>query len=159
MKIDEIKLSGLLSVALGILFIVMKQNVITAAMRVLGFVFIVYSILDFVQKAYPFGIIKLAIGVGLLLFGFTLISFALYVMAVIIILFGILQTVGIKSLAAGKPKTIQAFIYSKPVALFLAGISLLLSQDGTVSLAFTLTGSLLVVAGVLIITEKRKTNS
>jgi uncharacterized membrane protein HdeD (DUF308 family) len=158
MKIDEAKLSGLLSIALGILFIVMKQDVITAAMGVLGFVFILSAIIDFVQKAYPFGVIKAAMGVALIIFGFTLVSFALYVFAVLIIIFGFLQIIGIKALAKDKPKFLQILIYSKPVTLCLAGICLLVSQGGALSFAFTLTGILLVASGILLITENRKDN-
>ena len=155
MSLKENKLSGLLSVALGILFLALKQNVITAAMCVLGIVFIISAITDLSKKSYPFAIVKGVIGLSLIIFGWALVSVALYIMSALIVIFGLMQIVGIKARAEDKSKTEKALIYAKPVLYLLAGICLLFNQGGSVAAAFIITGVLLILSGSLLVLEKR----
>lgn len=156
MKIKENQAIGLISILIGTLFVVMKQGVITTAMCVVGIIFIVWSIVDFLEKIYPFGIVKLVLGISLIIFGSTLLSVALYIISALFVIFGFLQIVGIKRLAEGCSAPMKALIYSKPVLYLLAGICLLFNQGKSVSWIFVMSGILLIFSGMVNLIQKQK---
>ena len=155
MRLKEIKFAGLLSVLLGILFIILKQDVITISMCIIGALFIAAAIYDLVKKAYPFAIIKGVIGPSIIVFCWLFINLALFILAAIIIAFGLLQIVGIEAIADLCGTKQKIFIYAKPVIYILAGLCLLLNQWATMGFAFIFIGILLIISGIILLFEKR----
>lgn len=142
--------SALGSILLGILLIVMKGKIITAAITLLAVFVIVGAIMDFAAGLVNYGIVKSVAGICILVFGWVFASLAFYILAAGIILMGLLQISSIKktmpvNLTAGE----RFQEYFKPGLMVVAGACLLFNQRGTIAWAFIVTGILLIVNGVM----------
>ena len=73
--------SALGSILLGILLIVMKGKIITAAITLLAVFVIVGAIMDFVAGLVNYGIVKSVAGICILVFGWVFASLAFYILA------------------------------------------------------------------------------
>lgn len=142
--------SALGSILLGILLIVMKGKIITAAITLLAVFVIVGAIMDFVAGLVNYGIVKSVAGICILVFGWVFASLAFYILAAGIIIMGLLQISSIKktmpvNLTAGE----RFQEYFRPGLMVAAGVCLLFNQSGTIAWVFIVTGVLLVVNGVM----------
>lgn len=142
--------SALGSILLGILLIVMKGKIITAAITLLAVFVIVGAIMDFVAGLVNYGIVKSVAGICILVFGWVFASLAFYILAAGIIIMGLLQISSIKktmlvNLTAGE----RFQEYFRPGLMVAAGACLLFNQSGTIAWVFIVTGVLLVVNGVM----------
>ncbi len=142
--------SALGSILLGVLLIVMKGKIITAAITLLAVFVIVGAIMDFAAGLVNYGIVKSVAGICILVFGWVFASLAFYILAAGIILMGLLQISSIKktmpvNLTAGE----RFQEYFKPGLMVVAGACLLFNQRGTIAWAFIVTGILLIVNGVM----------
>ena len=81
--------SAIISVAVGLMLIIMKDDVISIALTVLGVAAIVSAIIDFIHRMPNLGLIKAVIGVCILVFGWMFVNLALYILAASIILVGL----------------------------------------------------------------------
>lgn len=143
-------ISALGSILLGILLIVMKGKVITAAITILAIFVILGAVADFMAGLANIGIMKAVAGVCILVFGWLFAALAFYILAAGIILMGLLQISSIKktmpvNLTAGE----RFQEYFKPGLMVVAGACLLFNQSGTIAWAFIVTGILLIVNGVM----------
>lgn len=102
--------SALGSILLGILLIVMKGKIITAAITLLAVFVIVGAIMDFVAGLVNYGIVKSVAGICILVFGWVFASLAFYILAAGIIIMGLLQISSIKKTEdhAGQPDSRRA---------------------------------------------------
>ena len=143
-------LNAVLTILMGVLFIILKESVIKYALTVFGAVLVVLAVVDLIDHIIPAAIIKAVIGVLAIVFGWTLFSAALYILAALLIIYGLVQ---IYELARTHVKANRAgytiLIYAIPVASVAAGLCLLFNLSGTVAWAFILTGVLLIIEGVL----------
>lgn len=150
MNKKESMITSLISIVLGLLLIIMKGEVISLALTILGVAVLVSAIVDFANKWTNTGIVKAVIGVCILVFGWVFINLALYVLAAAIIIMGLLQ---ISNNYKYAPVEItlkgKIFLYAKPALTVLAGGCLLFNQGGTINWIFIVTGILLIVEGVL----------
>ena len=142
--------SALGSILLGILLIVMKGKIITAAITLLAVFVIVGAIMDFAAGLVNYGIVKSVAGICILVFGWVFASLAFYILVAGIILMGLLQISSIKktmpvNLTAGE----RFQEYFKPGLMVVAGACLLFNQRGTIAWAFIVTGILLIINGVM----------
>lgn len=142
-------IAALVSIVLGLMFIIFKGEVINIAMTIIGAVAIIMAIIDFVHKETVPGVLKAIIGVCVIVFGWVFVDIALYVIAGILILLGITQIVSAVKNAdnVGSFQKVAGFII--PVASLASGICLFFNQGGTISWIFTAAGILLMVQGVL----------
>ena len=143
-------ISALGSILLGILLIVMKGKVITAAITILAIFVILGAVADFMAGLANIGIMKAVAGVCILVFGWLFAALAFYILAAGIILMGLLQISSIKktmpvNLTAGE----RFQEYFKPGLMVVTGACLLFNQSGTIAWAFIVTGILLIVNGVM----------
>ena len=141
--------SALGSILLGILLIVMKGKIITAAITLLAVFVIVGAIMDFVKSVA---------GICILVFGWVFASLAFYILAAGIIIMGLLQISSIKktmpvNLTAGE----RFQEYFRPGLMVVAGACLLFNQSGTIAWAFIATGVLLVINGIMTLVGANKT--
>lgn len=143
-------INAILTLLLGVLFIVLKQSVIKYAMTAFGIVMIVLAVLDLADRLVVPAIIKAVIGVMAIVFGLAIVDAALYIMAALLIIYGLVQ---IYELVRTHTKANKAgytiLIYAVPVASVAAGVCLLINMSGTVGWAFIVTGVILIVEGVL----------
>lgn len=146
----ESMMTSIISIVLGLLLIVMKGEIISLALTVLGVAVLVSAGVDFANKWMNTGIVKAVIGVCILVFGWVFVNLALYILAAAIIIMGLLQISNIYKYA---PVEItlkgKILLYAKPALTVLAGGCLLFNQGGTIDWIFIVTGILLMVEGVL----------
>ena len=149
--------SALGSILLGILLIVMKGKIITAAITLLAVFVIVGAVMDFVAGLVNYGIVKSVAGICILVFGWVFASLAFYILAAGIILMGLLQISSIKKTMPVNLTEGERFQeYFKPGLMVVAGACLLFNQSGTIAWAFIVTGILLIVNGVMSLFGSRK---
>ena len=111
MKTSNKLLSAVLTIALGILFIILKSDVVSIAMTLLGVALIISGVIDLLHKLIAPGIVKAVIGVAVIVFGWTLMSIAIYIMAALILAFGVVQLVqAIKEKQNNTMKKLLSFI-------------------------------------------------
>lgn len=143
-------LYAILTIVLGILFIVFKNDIIGVAMTILGVALIISAILDLVHKQIAPCVIKAVVGIVIIVFGWTLMSAALYVMAALVLIYGILllyQTIkNYKEIPEISDKVLS---FVKPIVLTVIGICLLFNQGGTIAWVFILSGGFFIVEGII----------
>ena len=127
--------SALGSILLGILLIVMKGKIITAAITLLAVFVIVGAIMDFVAGLVNYVIVKSVAVICILVFGWVFASLAFYILAAGIIIMGLLQISSIKktmpvNLTAGE----RFQEYFRPGLMVAAGACLLLVINGIMTL-------------------------
>lgn len=150
MKVSSKCLFAILTIVLGVLFLVLKSSIVGITMTVLGVVLIVAAVLDLLQKQYVPSAVKAVIGIIIIVFGWTLTSVALYVMSAILLVYGILQLYeAIKANKRGKNVWKTILLYAQPVAIVVAAIFLLVNQGGAISWAFIVAGIFLIVEGAI----------
>ena len=148
--------SSIMTLILGILFVILKGEVVGIALTVFGVVLIVTAIIELVRKNIVSGIIKAVLGIAVLAFGWALLDIALLVIGIVLIIFGILELV--KRIVAIVKKqngkllaTILGFI--SPVFSAVAGYFLVTSSGEAVNWAIILGGVLLIIDGILALIE------
>ncbi|MGN0571203.1 MAG: DUF308 domain-containing protein [Candidatus Fimenecus sp.] len=154
MNKKECIVSAVASIALGVLFIVLKNDVISVALTVFGVLLLCAAVFDFVHRFVSMGIVKAVLGVCVLVFGWVFVNLALYILAAAIIIMGLLQIVNTyRAMLVGFTFGEKCLLYLKPVGTVIAGACLLFNQGGTVAWVFIATGVLLVAVGILEIVD------
>lgn len=142
--------SSVISIVLGLMLIVMKGEIISLAITLLGVTVLISAISDFVNSFKNVGIIKAVIALCILVFGWVFVNLALYILAAAIIIMGLLQIANINEIVSvNLTVKDKALIYAKPVITVLAGACLLFNQGGTIAWVFIITGILLIIEGII----------
>lgn len=150
MKKTEKIISALLTMALGVLLIVLKGSVISILMTVLGLGLITFGIFDFCNGLIPPAVMKTVIGAIVILCGWVIVEAVLYVLAAALLIVGILllyEKIKNKITCPMLWQTIAE--YAVPVVFILIGIFLLFNQGNTVHWVFILSGSFTIAEGGL----------
>lgn len=157
MKINNKTIIGIAAIVVGVMFIAMKDEVISLAITALGIAMIVMGILDVTKSENKSGIVKIVAGAVAITFGWVFVNIALYVIAALMIVYCLgnliasLRTDGYPMSGVQMLRT-----YAKPVIGLIAGICLFFNQGGTVAWVFVLAGIIFVVEGVLMLSENRR---
>ena len=142
--------SALMTLALGILFVILKGDVIGIAITVLGIALLVSAIIDFVKKNVTAGVIKAVLGVVVLVLGGLFLNIALIILGIVLLIYGVLEL--IKRLTA-KKKKVKAWArvigLIEPVICIVASIFLITSSGEALSWAVLVGGIFLIIDGVL----------
>ena len=150
MERKENIVSSVIFIVLGLMLIIMKGDVISLAITLLGLAVLISAVVDFIDKLTNMGIVKAVVGVCILVFGWVFVNLALYLLAAAIIIMGLLRITNThKLIPVNLTLKEKIFVYAKPVAMVLAGVSLLFNQGGTIAWIFVLSGILLMLEGVL----------
>lgn len=150
MERKENIISSVISIVLGLMLIIIKGDVISLAITLLGVAVLISAVVDFIDKLTNMGIVKAVVGVCILVFGWVFVNLALYILAAAIIIMGLLRITNIHKLVpVNLTLKEKLFVYAKPVAMVLAGVCLLFNQGGTIAWIFVLAGILLILEGVL----------
>lgn len=148
-KSDKI-LTALLTVVIGVLFIILKGGVISIAMTVLGAVLIVSAVIDLIHGHFVFAAVKAVIGILVIVFGWTLVSAVLYIFAALMLVYGVTQIAYmLKYKVTGFSAVDTLFKYADPVLAIVIAIFLLFNQGGTINWIFIVVGIALIVEGVI----------
>lgn len=152
MKRTEKMLSAALTITLGVLLIILKANIISILMTILGVGLIVLGVMDLIHKNTAVGICKLVVGGVIILCGWVIVSAVLYIVAAILLIAGILllyEQIKRKVKCDCLWKTVCA--YASPVIFIVIGFCLLFNQGNTLNWIFVVSGLLTVIEGGLLL--------
>lgn len=143
-------ISAAMTLALGILFIILKNDVVQIAITVLGVALLLTALLDLIKLSVVSGIIKALLGIVVLVMGWMLLDVALLIIGVVLLVYGLLTF--IKKLV-GKKKEMRmwAFVLGlvESVVCVVAAVFLITSRGGAISITVTVAGVFLIIDGVL----------
>lgn len=151
MKKSEMIISAIFTIALGVLLIIMKGEMISVFMTILGVSLIVFGVLDLLQKNVPFAVVKIVVGGVVILFGWTIVSAVVYILASIVLIVGILALYDCLRyrLRCVQGKEVLK-ILATPVVCILIGLILFFNQWDWV---FVVAGLFTVLEGGLLLWE------
>lgn len=152
MKKTEKIVSALLTIALGVLLIVLKGSVISILMTVLGVGLIAFGLVDLCNRLIPPAVVKIVVGAIVILCGWVIVEAVLYVLAAALLIVGILliyEKIKNKSVCPTLWQTVCE--YAVPVVFMLIGIFLLFNQGNTVDWVFILSGAFTIIEGGLLL--------
>ena len=152
MKGSEKIVAGLLTIALGVLLIVLKGSVVSILMTVLGVGLIAFGVFDLFNQLIPPAVVKLVVGAILILCGWVIVEAVLYVLAAVLIILGVLilyEKIKSKSVCPLLWQTICD--YAVPVVFIMMGILLLFNKGSTVAWVFVFSGVFTIIEGGLLL--------
>lgn len=143
-------LLSILMIVVGVLFLILKAQVASIAMTVIGAMLIVFGALDLVHGRSLYGIIKAVVGVLVIVCGWTLVSAALYVIAALLLIYGIYELYALASTKTTTRKRSQMIVvYGTPILNIVLALLLLFNQGGVLDWVFIVAGILFIADGVL----------
>ena len=143
-------LSGLISIILGVLFIIFKAEILNWMMIGLGVLLIVMGVLDIVAKNLIPGIVLLIVGILTIILSSTIIWLLLYILGVLLIVLGIVLFVQLFNTKRKYRSGLLTFIsFLVPVFYILIGICLCFNQTSFINTVYIIVGVLLIVQGTL----------
>lgn len=149
MKVSSKIYSAIISIAVGLMFIILKDDIIGIALTLVGIGAVIMAIVDFVNRQIQSGVIKAIIGVAVLVLGWVFVDIAIYIIAGALIALGISQIITAVRLSAFGNILQKVFMFIKPVATLVAGLCLFFNKGGTMDWIFILSGVLILVEGLL----------
>ncbi|MBQ8405792.1 MAG: DUF308 domain-containing protein [Clostridia bacterium] len=159
MKKSEKIITACLTLAMGVLLLVLKGDFISILMSILGVGLIVLGIMDLVAKNIPSAIIKLICGVFVIVCGWVVVSAVLYVVAALLLVFGVLCIYyNLKRKVRGCTPVQTASYYIMPAICLFIGVLLLFHKGAAINIILIICGiSTIIEGGILLcnaITEK-----
>jgi len=149
-------ITAAIAIIVGIMFIVMKGEVVSLALTLLGIGTIVMGIMDVVKQDTKSGIVKLICGAVVITCGWLFVNVALTIIAVLLIVYCIANLASNLKIDGYTMSGVQKFrTFFKPLTGLVAGICLLFNQGGTVAWAFVITGIIFIANGVAMLSECR----
>lgn len=143
-------LSGLISIILGVLFIIFKAEILNWMMIGLGVLLIVMGVLDIVNKNLIPGIVLLIVGILTIILSSTIIWLLLYILGVLLMVLGIVLFVQLFNTKRKYRSGLLNFIsFLVPVFYILIGICLCFNQTSFINTVYIIVGVLLIVQGTL----------
>ncbi len=153
-------LSALFTMALGVMLIVLRGEIISIAMTVLGVGCIALGILDLVQNRVPPAVIKLVVGVIIIVCGWAIVGAVLYILAGLLLIAGILLVYEKLKNRVRCATWYQNLIeYAVPILCIVIGVLLLFNQGNTVSWVFIVSGSITVIEGGFLLVDALQTEN
>lgn len=150
MKNTSQLLSALMTLVIGILFIVLKGSVISVCLTILGVVLLVLGIVEIVRKYYVTGVIKAILGAGVLVVGWVLLEIAVLVVGAVLALYGIVDIFkAIVAFFKNKEQKMIAKIFNfiAPILCIVAAVFLLTSKGEAYDWAIVVAGVFFVIDG------------
>ena len=147
---DWKRMKGLFAIVLGLLLFLLKGEVISIVLTIIGILVLVSAFFDWKNQRTNTGLVKLVVGICILFFGWLFVNLALFLLAAVIIIIGLKKIIQVKE---QNPVNLsmqeKVVVYAKPVLTVLAGAILLLNQGGVIDWIFMVVGILLIIEGAL----------
>ena len=152
MKKTEKIIASVLIMALGVLFIVLKDAFVGLLMTVIGVGLVVFGIIDIVNKLVPPAVVKIVSGVLVVVCGWVLVEAILYILAGGLLILGILMLYQkIKLRVCGPNFWKTALEYAMPIIIILVGVLLLFHRAEFVNFVFIFSGVLILFEGGIVL--------
>lgn len=142
-------LSAVMTLALGILFLVLKTEVIGIAITVLGVALLITALLDLIKLSIITGIIKALLGVAVLVIGWLLIDIAILILGIVLLVYGVVNF--FKAVFGKNKGKLWRKIISiiEPILCVIGAIFLITSGGSAIEWAVIVAGVILVIDGIL----------
>lgn len=152
MKKSEKIIAAVLTMVVGVLLILMKDNFIGVLMSVIGLGLVVFGIVDILENAIPPAVIKIVGGVLTVVCGWWLVEAVLYVLSAVLLICGILLLYDKIKRKIWCDSWISAVCeYAASVVCIAIGLLLLFHQRLAVNFIFISSGLLtLLVGGIML---------
>lgn len=146
-------ISGIMTLILGILFVVLQNRLVSIAISVLGITLIIMGIIDLVRARCIMGILKILAAVAVLIFGWIIIGIAGIIIGVVLLLYGaftLIRRIKAPNKAKRLFSTVIGFVES---ALCIIGAIFLISggMGEVISWAIIVAGVIFIIEGILAI--------
>ena len=151
-RIEKIT-AAILTMAVGILLMIMQDNFIGVLMSIVGACLIVLGLVDIFHRFVPPAVVKIVSGVLIIICGWALVEAVLYVVSALLLIAGILLLYDkIKKRVRCDALWATILEYALPSVFVVIGGLLLFHQAVAVEIIFVITGILtLLEGGVLLI--------
>jgi len=140
-----------MTLALGILFVILKAQVIGIAITVIGVALIVVAIVDLVKRNFVSAVIKAVLGILVLVIGWLVLDIALLIIGIALLVYGIVELVKrIMSKKGKNEKTWQKVLgLLQPVICIVASILLITNSGNVLDWVIIIPGVFFIIDGVL----------
>lgn len=152
MKKTEKVIAALLTIALGVLLIVLRGKLVSIVMTVLGVGSMAFGVMDIFSRAVPPAVVKLVVGLVVILCGWVIVGAVLYVAAALLIIAGVLllyEKIRGKETCGSLLHTLCT--YAVPAVFLVIGTLLLFNQGNTASWVFIFSGAFTIVLGGILL--------
>ena len=148
MKQSEKIIAACLMIAVGILLVVLKDDMISILMTILGVGLIVLGVMDLIARRIPLAVVKLVCGVFIIVCGWVIVNAVLYVIAAALLILGILLVYyKIKKRVRGRTPFHTVCEYAVPAFYIAIGLLLLFHKSAAVEIILIICGVLTVIEG------------
>ncbi len=152
MKKSERLITALITIALGVLLIVLRGDLISILMTVVGLGLIAFGIMDLIDSRIPPAVVKLVGGVVVIVCGWGIVEAVLYLVAGVLLIAGILLLYEkIKNHSRCATLFYTLCEYAVPVVFLVIGTLLMFNQGNTVNWVFILGGLFTIIEGGLLL--------
>lgn len=152
MKKSEKIVVALVTIALGVLLIVLRGDLISILMTVLGLGLIAFGVMDLIDNKVPPAVVKLVGGALVILCGWVIVEAVLYLVAGALLITGILllyEKIKTRFRCATLLQTLCD--YAIPILCIVIGVLLLFNQGNTVKWVFIISGIFTIIDGGLLL--------
>jgi uncharacterized membrane protein HdeD (DUF308 family) len=152
MKKSEKIIAAVLTMVVGVLLILMKDNFIGVLMSVIGLGLIVFGVVDIMQNSIPPAVVKIVGGVLTIICGWWVVEAVLYVLCAILLICGILLLYDkMKRKVWCETWFYTVCEYAASVACIAIGILLLFHQSLAINFIFVFSGLLTLITGGILL--------
>lgn len=144
-------ISALMTIIMGVLLCILKNDIIGILLTVLGVILIVIAVFDIIRGFIALGVIKAVMGAAVLALGWWLVEVAMLIVGIILLVYGAVDIIGlIVSIVKGGRRSPLSVVlgFIAPVLCCAAGIILITSVGALFEVLFIIAGVLLIVDGV-----------
>ena len=146
---NEAIVTAISLVAVGLLFVVFKSDIISIALSVIGGYLVIWGIVNVINKLFYNGIVKIVFGALVLVAGWLFIQIALYLLAAFLLISGASD---LYRIFKNKIKKITVTFIARiiqPIIYVLVAFCLFFNQGSALSWVFTVSGIFLMLDGVV----------
>lgn len=151
MKTTSHLISAAMTLALGILFVILKAEVVGICITLLGVALIVLAVLDLIKGFIAPGIVKILLAVCVLLIGWLLLDVALLVLGIVLLAYSIVEILKLISAVIKLKKfNILAIVLGliEPALGIVASVFLITSRGAAIEWTVIVAGIVLIINGV-----------
>ena len=145
----EALFTALSLIAVGILFVIFKSEIISIALTVIGGYLVVWGIVNVINKLFYNGIIKIVFGTLVLVAGWLFIQIALYLLGAFLLISGASDLYRILKNKITKLTVSLIARIIQPIIYIIVAICLFFNQGAALSWVFIASGIFLMLDGVV----------
>lgn len=155
MKTSNRIITGLIALALGLLFVTAKGNSIKLSLFVFAGAVAIMAIVDIFEKQKGQAFFKALCAVAVFVLGLLFVDIVLYLISACIIIYGVMQLFyALKTRALYPTKASRVIAMLKPVATLVAGAFLIFNKGAVLDWVFVVAGVIIAIEGLFILFDK-----